>query len=694
MATFRNHPMNRTVVAVLLAFALMFSAAAQAFAATNSAPSASLSAEEVEAFLDSFFTSPEAEPHYAGASVVVVQGNEVIAQKGYGYANLAEQTEADPENTVFRLASVSKTFTAVAIMQLAEQGKINLSDDIAAYLGGIEYENPFDTPVTVAQLLTHRSGFEVRDPKPEDIHEDLNSYVSMEEYIKANMPPVVREPGTAYMYDNFAYLLLGYIVQNVSGEPFEQYMERHIFNPLGMENSTFELKEPWIGRLATLYDPAGEPLPTYGIYPTIMPHGGMLATAADVGKFMIAMLNGGKTKDGAILSESSVREMLQYRYAIHPLLPETTYGFEAAPQMPAAGSSAEIVTKAGDLIGNSSYLLLLPEQRTGVFLTYNKQGGVLRDLFFERFVNRFFPGYAAPADLESFQPDSADELAKFSGLYADLRLSSLVTAVSVAGDGLLGITDALIGPRTLRQVDENLFVDNLTQRYTAFELDADGKVTYMNDPYLNPMGYARRADDPVGFKDVPETHPFAKYILSLQSLNVYPNEPGLAFEPEQPVTRAELVRKLLEISRLPGSAAKEYGFSDIDGHPDAAYIQAALELGMIRGDGKGRFEPDRAATRQEAAVMIWNVYRMLFPDELFQDVELAGSTAEWAVPAVRMMVALGLHGPEVQFDAEGKADFRSLEPLRQQEAAALYYQLLLQPVNQIAAQRSAQTRES
>mgnify|MGYP001167488749 CR=1 FL=1 len=677
----------RHMMSFVLISVLILSTAVPTFAADPAqAAGKPLTPESAAQFLDQFFASDQVKPLYTGASVVIVQDDRVVAQKGYGYANAEKQTEVDPAKTVFRVASVSKTFTAVAIMQLAEQGKIDLDEDIRAYLPGIDFENPYETPVTVAHLLTHRSGFEVRDPKPGDLHTDFDRYVSMEDYVKAHMPPVVREPGTSYMYDNFAYLLLGLIVQQVSGEPYEQYMDNHLFKPLGMENSGFELKGRFLEQLATGYDAANRPIEPYAFIPTIMPHGGMLSTAQDMGKFMIAFLNGGKTSSGRILSEQSVEAMSVYRSAIYPLLPDTTYGFEAATQLPFAGSNDAVLTKWGDLPGYSSLLLLIPERRTGVFLTYNKTNA-LRDAFYGQFIATFFPEYAAPAPLAEFRPSGTEPLERWEGLYADLRLPGFVHLVEANEDGTLTISNHILGPRNLRQVDDNLFVDDLTQRYTAFAIDDRSGSVYMKDPYLNPLGYARKGKTPAGYTDIGETDPFAPFILGLQSLGYFPNKEGEAFHPEQSVTRAELVYYLLAISGLEGTDAEPYAFPDIEGHRLAPYVQTAYQLGMVSGDGTGRFDPDRAATRQEAAVIIWNVYRQLYPDHLFADTKLEGETDEWAIPAVKMIVALGLHGPEVTQTEDGAVDFRSKAPINRQEMAALLYRLLLQPVDKMVAEK-------
>lgn len=642
-----------------------------------------LNPETASVFLDKFFNSPEAMAQYVGASVVIVKDGEVVAQEGYGYSDLAAQTQVDPEETAFRVASVSKTFNAVAAMQLVEQGKIDLKADFEQYITGLEFDNPYDKPVTIEHLLTHTTGFEIRDPQQEDIHTDFDKNVSIEDYVREHMPPVVREPGSSYMYDNFASLLLGLVVQEVSGQPYEEYMQDHIFEPLGMKNSSFLLTDKFKEQLATGYDAAKNPIDLYAISPNPMPHGGMLTTAEDISQFMIAFLNGGTNGENRILSESTVNSMEIYRSAIHPLLPDTTYGFEAAFQLPGAGSSSKIITKAGDLMGFSSYLFLIPEQNTGVFLTYN-QSGALRNLFYPAFINEFFPQYAEAAEFDDVEPQSADELQRYAGLYADLRLSTIVSSLSGTEEqaGKMTIEDAFLGPRTLTQVEENLFVDEISGQFTAFKEHSDGSI-YLKEPYLNPMGYERKGVTPVGFRDVSPSSPYAESIYALQSLGYYPNEASTAFHPKNSVTRAEFVEEILKVSNIPASKTAPAEGTDWAQHPSAGYIQSALEIGML--SEAEQFKPNQAITRQEAAVMLWRIYKLQYPDELFTEVKLSGNTSEWAVPAVKMMIGLGIYGPEVDVSPDGSADYHSKKPLIVQENAAIIYKLLTQPTDQIAA---------
>lgn len=689
----KAQPIVRMLLSTLLISALFLSSVVPAFADDGQGAPLPLTADNVQAFLDEFFSSEMSQTMYSGAAVAIVKDDEVIALEGYGYADHEKETPVDPSQSIFRIASVSKTFTAVAVMQLAEQGKIDLHEDIRTYLPGLDFDNPYDTPVTVSHLLTHQSGFEVRDPQQSDITADLDLYVSIEEFAAQRMPDVVREPGTSYLYDNFAYQLLGLIVQNVSGMPFEEYMQVHIFEPLGMDNSGYLLKGKFLKHLVRGYDLYQQPVETYAFVPTVMPEGGMLSTADDISKFMLAFLNGGALGSQRILTEQSVEEMSIYRSAIHPLLPNTTYGFEAQlQQFPMAGSPEAVIVKLGDMLDTSSMLMLIPEEKVGVFLTYNQQG-VLRDVFNAQFMSTFFPQYTAPAELAPFEPYTVEQLTPLAGYYSDLRRAPLVTKIDVIDDGTIQLYNALLGPRQLRQVDERLFIDEELQIFTAFTIDEASGRAYMKEPYINPLGYARQGEKPVGFIDLAADNVYSEYILTLQSLGWYPNESGAAFAPEEEVTRAELVHYIVSLLGVIVPEFDQYAFTDIAGHEYADEIQFAHLLGMVNGDGGGRFHPDQPAARQEAAVMLWNVLKQQYPDELFASVALAGYTDEWAVPAVKMMAALGYHGPEVTYTEDGAVDFHSTHVLTRQEAAALYYQILMVPSDLIVAEMTAQAQE-
>jgi len=376
-----------------------------------------------------------------------------------------------------------------------------------------------------------------------------------------------------------------------------------------------------------------------------------------------------------------VKQMGVYRSSIHELLPNTTYGFEAPFQIPGAGSSPKVITKAGDLGGFSSYLFFIPEQNTGVFLTYN-QNGALRNLLYSQFISTFFPQYAAPVKLDAYEAKPG-ELAKFAGYYSDLRLNILKTAVQ--GEEKLAIHDAFLGTRELKQVDDNLFVDQLTGQFTAFQLDASGNALYMKEPYLNPFGYAKKGDAAAGYADIAADHPYARVIHGLQSIGYYENKGNQNFYPEQAVTRSEFVKNALSLFTVPASNTEPAAFTDLAGHPNAGYVQAAFEIGLVQGNGKGSFKPDQAITRQEAAAILWRMLVGQYEPEAFQSIKLAPGTAEWAADAVRTLIAFQVHGPEVQVKEDGTIDFLSGKTLNRAEEAAILFALNFSPVDQIYA---------
>ncbi|WP_054027061.1 serine hydrolase [Bacillus sp. FJAT-28004] len=644
-----------------------------------------LNAENATAFLNDFFASEQIKSQYVGASVVIVKDGKTVAQRGYGLADLETKKPIDPASSVFRIASVSKTFTAAAVMQLVEQGKIGLQDDFTKYVKDLKFDNPFGKPVTIENLLTHTTGFEIRDPQPEDIHTDIGKVVEIEDYVRGHMPSVVREPGSAYMYDNFASMLLGLIVQKVSSLPFNDYMEQHIFKPLHMDSSHFLLNNKLKENLVSEYDVMNSKHELYAVSPTVMPQGGMFSTAEDIGKFMISFLNGGSTESGRILKQATVDSMETYRSTIHPLMPNTTYGFEAPIQLPGAGSSSSVIAKLGDIVGTSSIMFLIPEQKTGVFITYNKLGP-LRDFFYQAFINTFFPAYAEPAKLDSFTPYTSNQLEKFIGIYTDLRVGQLNTSIEADDKGNLMISDAFLGPRVLKQVDNNLFVDSLTGKFTAFAIGAGDEVLYLKEPYLNPLGYGMKHKAPTLFADIAKDHPYEKAIYTLKVLGHYSDNGDEKFNPEQSVTRGQFVKHLMEISGLKGSSTEELVFTDLKGHSAAAFVHQAYELGLVKGTTTNRFEPDRNITRQEAAVMMWRVFAQQYPAELFESVKLSGETDVWALPAVKMIVKLGIYGPEVQETEKGVFNYASKKVLNRQEESAILYSLLTRPLDVIVSE--------
>ncbi len=194
-----------------------------------------LTAVDVEAWMDGLMPTALDTAQVPGAVVVVVKDGQVLFEKGYGYADYARQVPVDPRKTLFRPGSVSKLFTWTAVMQLVEQGRIDLDADVNRYL---DFSIPryHGAPVTMRDLMTHRAGFS-------ETARDLLTYGKapppLDVVLKRYVPPRIFAPAGGPGYSNYGASLAGYIVQRVSGQPFDDYVDQHIFAPLGMTRSTF-----------------------------------------------------------------------------------------------------------------------------------------------------------------------------------------------------------------------------------------------------------------------------------------------------------------------------------------------------------------------------------------------------------------------------------------------------------------------
>nr|WP_242069305.1 serine hydrolase [Paenibacillus dendritiformis] len=620
--------------------------------------------KEVEAFADAFFASDSFRSSGApGAVVAIVKNNQVLLDKGYGMAN-AEKRIPMTADTVVRIASISKSVTATAVMQLADQGRIGLDDNIEAYLGeGLKLNNPFKEPVTVKHLLTHTTGFDYTDMDAKDIHTDFDQYTSMEQYLRERMPSVVRKSGEMFKYDNIANLLQGYIVEQVSDMPFEQYMENNIFKPLGMTHSGFVLDPGTRSAMAVGYDSSGQAIAPYAYTPTIAPHGSMHSTSRDMARFMMAHLNGGELDGHRILSGTAAKEMHRFQYAIHPKKPNMTYGFEAA--LHPLHNGRHVIEKAGDTDGFSSWMWLLPEEKVGVFIAYNTKNSHLRVEFMQAFMNRFFPEESAnPVFLKPSRP----ELERFAGLYRDARKGMNLTRIAASDDGKLLVEDSVGGKVEMRQIDRLLFIDDygLTM---AFKEREDGSIGYMM--YLNPYSMAVKTPEQSPITGIPAAQPYRDAMEQLQKLGVLKGQADLGPDSEEAVTRGEFARLLTGMLDLPlsrGAAA----FTDIEANPHLRHINTLAERGIIKGAAGGAYEPDRAISRQEAAAILWRTLVQVAPAKP-SEAALAGTADSWAAEAVQSIAARQLFGPDTVPGPDGRIDVRAADPLLRREAAYMLY---------------------
>ncbi|MCM3782401.1 beta-lactamase family protein [Neobacillus mesonae] len=627
-----------------------------------------LNAANVKAFADAYFANPALSGKLVGGLAVVVKDGNVLLNEGYGYADLESKTKIDPNRTLFRMASITKAVTATAVMQLVERREIDLTQDITAYMPGVKVVNNTGTPVTIEHLLTHTTGFDFTDISSVPLHIIKNGEVSLADFIQENAPSVVRTPGEAYRYDNLASSMQGYIVQNVTGQPFEDYVKEHIFNPLEMKHASFRMDQNVLANLATGYDIDQNPIEPYENIPTIAPEGGMFATGIDMANFIIAHLNDGHFGSSRIMKEETMELMHQTHYDAAGI-PLMSYGFESFFQSSHNGQT--VIGKGGDLQGYHSWLWMLPDQNVGGMVIVNSDvSASVREQFFIAFMDHFYPKkQSAETERVSLNPD---QLQKFDGTYRSLRTPFIATQVTPGQQGELLVSDAS-GEHTLQPIGPLRFVDEKGNP-AAFKEDEHGNVSYMYYTAIDSM--SEKLAEPAAYIDVPEDHPYADDIYFVRSLQAFGDEGKSHFEPDASITRAEFVSV---ISRLAGlkPIVTASPFKDMEGHPFAGYVQNAAELGGIVGTPSQNFEPDRPISRQEAAAIIWRTAHNAL-GMTGVPAKLSVEPAAWADEAVQFMVGMGIHGPEVTKDENGSADYRPTEQLLRKEAAAIYAKLIQQ----------------
>lgn len=283
-------------------------------------PSDDTSALLDDAELATFITERMSEARVPGLSAAIIAGGEVKAVGAWGLANV-EEDRAVSTDTLFNLASVSKTVTATAVMMAVEDGDLELDADVNDVLP-FRVEHPYSrTPITLRMLLTHTSGISDNWDVLESVYVEGDSPIALGDFLEDYLVEggeyydsewnYYGDPGEEYEYSNVASSLAGYMVEAATGTPFDTYCERRIFEPLGMDEAGWHLADIDTDNLAMPYgwvDGAWEPYGFYG-YPDY-PDGGLRTSAPLIARFLAAYAEGGVFDGERILAESTVDQML------------------------------------------------------------------------------------------------------------------------------------------------------------------------------------------------------------------------------------------------------------------------------------------------------------------------------------------------------------------------------------------------
>jgi CubicO group peptidase (beta-lactamase class C family) len=440
-----------------------------------------MTAADVETFLDGLVPLQLKRDDIAGATIAVVKDGRLLVAKGYGYADVEKKKPVSVQDTLFRPGSVSKLFTWTAVMQLFEQGKLDLDRDINEYL---DYKIPdaFDKPITLKNILSHTPGFEeqIKDLFSTDSSQKPN----LGQYLKTHIPARIYPPGTVPAYSNYATAVAGYIVERVSGRPFEEYVNENIFKPLKMQRSTFaQPLPPGLAELMSsgyrLGSGSAESFEMVNPYPA----GSLSSSATDMARFMMAHLQHGKLDDAQILKPETARLMHSRLFALDDATNAMCYGFYEESR-----NGHRIIGHGGDTVYFHSDLHLVLDQNVGFFVSYNSAGrgdSPGRVTLWETFLDRYYP-YTPPAASSSTAKDDANAAA---GSYilsrrsetSFLKAASLVSQfeVSPEGEGDL-VTPQLTGangqPKRWQAIAPMTFRERDGQDKLVFKPDQNGRM--------------------------------------------------------------------------------------------------------------------------------------------------------------------------------------------------------------------------
>jgi CubicO group peptidase (beta-lactamase class C family) len=456
-----------------------------------------LTAEDAAAFLDGMLPASMAIGDVAGATVAIVKDDALLLTRAYGLADVEKHIPVSAQDTLFRPASISKLFTWTAVMQQVEAGKLDLDHDINEYLD-FRIEGYGGQPIKLRHLMTHTAGFE--ESLLDLLVDDVSHVKPLGEALKHSIPARIYPPGTVPAYSNYGASLAGYIVSRVSGMPFEQYIEEHIFEPLKMEHSTFRQTLPGSlqEHLSNSYSAAsGKRVPFE--YGSDAPAGALSSTAPDMAQFMMAHLNGGLLPGGDDSSRILKPETTELMHSVAnrpaPVVDAMALGFYEQGR-----NGVRVIAHGGDLTAFHSELVLIPAAKVGLFFSFNSSGKdnavyKVRTAVFEGFMDRYFPRQA-PAPVAP-PADASQHAAALVGNYeasrrADQNLFSFFymfgqTPAAVRDDGSLVINglDALNGePKRFREVQPWLWQEEHGEQRLAVTRDEHGGIVS-----LVPDGY-------------------------------------------------------------------------------------------------------------------------------------------------------------------------------------------------------------
>ncbi len=445
--------------------------------------SASLSGQSLQdtvalaSWMDGVIDAHLRDKHMVGATVSIIKDGKILLAKGYGFSDNTRQKRVSADSTLFRIGSISKMFTWISVMQLVAQGKLDLNADVNTYLKDFQIPPTYPEPITLKHLMTHTPGFE--DRVIALFARDSTRLQPLGTLLAGDLPERVRPPGTYASYSNHGTGMAGYIVEQVSGMSFDDYVEKNILQPLGMTRTTF--RQPLPANLKKImskgYRYSGgfyveKPFEFVPLYPA----GSVASSATDMVPFMRALLENGRP----ILDSATMILMKTPAHRHHPAVNPMRHGF-----IDMSRGGVEVIGHGGDTFWFHSMMALFPSQNAGLFISFNTDtGGGVSGTVMEEFIDRYFKA----ATLPEARKFGKEYLKKFTGKYRANRhsYSDFTEIISLFGDADVSLLDSTgIRVRAGEVVRDLVPIDSLTfreknkTRIAAFGKNEKGEIAWM-----------------------------------------------------------------------------------------------------------------------------------------------------------------------------------------------------------------------
>jgi CubicO group peptidase (beta-lactamase class C family) len=425
-----------------------------------------------------------------GVSVAVVRDQELVWSGGYGWSDLGARTPATAA-TVYRIGSVSKLFTATAILQLRDQGKLALDDPVSKYLPEFKVKNPFPAtpPVTLRHLLTQTSGLTREAPFP---YWTTHVFPSREQLLASlGDLTLTSPPGETYKYSNLGVALLGIVAERVSGESYAGYLRRHVFEPLGMSSSSAVPSAEQIRSRAVAYyrKSSAGPRRVFDYYDMdgMAAAGNIVASVEDLARFAMLQFRDGPAGGAQILAGATLREMQRPQFVYPSFSGGRGLGFAVT-----RADDVTFVNHAGWIGGNRTQLLLAPAAKIGIVVACNADDA--EPNFFARQIYKVLaPAIAAATAAPAAAAVADPSWQRYVGVYTDpwgweYEVMVMAGQLVMYEHDYPPEDDPRDGITRLRPAGENTFL-MADGEPVVFELGADGKVVRVKRrfEYLTPV---------------------------------------------------------------------------------------------------------------------------------------------------------------------------------------------------------------